>query len=160
MPLARRTVALHLSESITETADQPALPLSESITRAADQPVLPLILEKPAAAAPVPSLVWQKSFATSTSTTGAGNPEMTDVTRAVAVAAYPVAGGMLSTAPPIMRAESTNLSADDQPGASAPTSRPFQATALDWDSLLAQVSRRLLRQLAIERERRGGKKWS
>jgi len=145
MPLARRISALQLSESITGTADKPALPV---------------ILEKPTAAAadPVPGLVWRKNITAST-TAGAGNPGMIDAARAMAVAAYPADGGMVSTAPPIMRAESTNLSADNQPGASSPASMPAWATALDWESLLAQISRRLLRQLTIERERRGGKGW-
>ncbi len=145
MPFARRTSALQLPESITGTADKPALPV---------------IPEKQmfSAADPVPGLVWRKNIAAST-TAGAGNPGMIDAARAVAVAAYPADGGMVSTVPPIMRAESTNLSADNQPGASSPASMPARATALDWEPLLAQLSRRLLRQLTIERERRGGKGW-
>jgi hypothetical protein len=57
MLLARRTSALQLPESITGTADKPALPV---------------ILEKPAAVAadPVPGLVWRKSIAASTTAGG------------------------------------------------------------------------------------------
>lgn len=145
MPLARRTATVPLSEAITGTADRPALPL---------------ILEKPAVAVttdPVPGLVWRKSIA-APPTSGAGNSGTIDA--ASGVATYPADGGMLLTTPPIMRAESTNPPADNQPGAASPASMPSRAAALDLESLYNQFSRRLLRQLAIERERRGGKGWS
>lgn len=129
------------------------LPPSESTPPMAARPASPLVRESaaPVVADTVSGLVWRKGVAT-LPTTQSADRVTADATRTAAVAASPTDGGMLST------------SADSQFGASAPGSHPSGAAAApNWEQLIAQVSRRILRQMTIERERRGwkgGKGWN
>lgn len=82
----------------------------------------------------------------------------------MAAMAHPLDRGRVSTAPPIVQrqAEPPRPLNDNnaQLGPSRPAVLSSQSTELDFEALLVQMNRRLLRQLTIERERRGGKKWS
>jgi hypothetical protein len=62
----------------------------------------------------------------------------------------------------IQPSEGSSLSADPPQTASPPMAPPPQTTSEtgpDLIPLVEQVTRRLLRQIAIERERRGGGRW-
>lgn len=127
-----------------------ALPPPETTPPTAARPAGPLVRERAASplSGTVSGLVWRRGITVPPETR---TPERVtaDVTSTAAVAASPGAGGMLST------------SADSYSGVSAPGSHLAGVdAALNWEQLIAQLSRRMLRQMTIERERRGWKGWN
>ena len=172
-----RTVAATLVSATHPTADPPfagqalatgsaaerpgSLPLADpaaarqlaasnkATPRAAVTSARPVIQQEAAAAAtdPAAGMVWRQRVTASPSS-GAGTAGILESTRALTVAAHPADGGV------------SHASADGQPSLAAPTSDiPLPAATVDWDALITQISRRILRQLTIERERRGIKGW-
>jgi hypothetical protein len=138
LPFAYPTAARHAAEVNEATPDT-------AVTSA-----LPVIHEKATAAAtdPVSGMVWRQRIAASPSP-GAGSAGILETTKTPTVAARPSNGGA-SSAP-----------ADSQPSLSTPTSDvPLPGETRDWEPLIAQLSRRIHRQLTIERERRGVKGWN
>lgn len=117
-------------------------------------PVIPeQTAEASAAARPHSGLVLQrKAFASAVA--AAGNPEAFATAMTAAVRTHQTADdGLIS--PGDSRPERS------QPGAVAASSNPLAAqVVLDWEQVTAQVSRRILRQMSIERERRGWKRWN
>ncbi len=105
------------------------------------------------------NLIWRKSSAPAAIPVTA-NPGTVEAARTTQPVSHQVEAG--GTFTEIMLARETTVSrveTGQQPLASWPGEAASTA-ALDWEQLFAQFSRRLLRQLAIERERRGGKGWS
>ncbi|HCZ16549.1 MAG: hypothetical protein AW09_003068 [Candidatus Accumulibacter phosphatis] len=138
LPFAYPTAARHAAEVNEATPDT-------AVTSA-----LPVIQEKATAAAtdPVSGMVWRQRIAASPSP-GAGSAGILETTKTPTVAARP-SNGDTSSAP-----------ADSQPSLSTPTSDvPLPGETRDWEPLIAQLSRRIHRQLTIERERRGVKGWN
>jgi hypothetical protein len=93
-------------------------------------------------------MVWRRHFAASPSPEG-GTAGILETTKAVTVAALPSNGGASETP------------ADSEPSRSTPNSDvPLPRETLDWEPLIAQIGRRMRRQLTIERERRGVDRWN
>ncbi|MCC2869859.1 MAG: hypothetical protein LK562_19220 [Candidatus Accumulibacter phosphatis] len=138
LPFAYPTAARHAAE------------INEATPGTAVTSALPVIQEKATATATDPGsgMVWRQRIAASPSP-GAGSAGILERTKTPAVAARP-SNGDTSSAP-----------ADSQPSLSTPTSDvPLPGATLDWEPLIAQLSRRIHRQLTIERERRGVKGWN
>jgi hypothetical protein len=138
LPFAYPTPAQHSTEVDQGTPD-PAIASA-----------LPVIEEKATAAANDrdSAMVWRQRTANSPSP-GASTAGILESTRALTAAARPADGG------------ASPASADGQPNPAAPTGDiALPAATVDWDALVAQLSRRIHRQLTIERERRGVKGWN
>ena len=156
MPFSYPTPARHTAEDNQVTpgpAIASALPVIQERATAemthglAIASALPVIRERATAAASDrdSAMVWRQRTATSPAP-GASAAGIIESTRALTVAARPADGG----GPP--------ASADGQPILAAPTGDvALPAATVDRDALLAQLSRRIHRQLTIERERRGVK---
>lgn len=139
LPFAYPTSAPHTTEVNQSTPADPAIASA-----------LPVIEEKATAAANDrdSAMVWRQRTANSPSP-GASTAGILESTRALTAAARPADGG------------ASPASADGQPNPAAPTGDiALPAATVDWDALVAQLSRRIHRQLTIERERRGVKGWN
>ena len=138
LPFAYPIAAQHTTEGHQAT---PGLAIASA---------LPLIPEEAAAAATDLDLgiIWRQHAAHAPSP-AAGSAGIPEPTRALTAAARPPDGGV------------SLASADGLPSLAAPTSDiALPAATVDWDALVAQLSRRIHRQLTIERERRGVKGWN
>ncbi len=135
LPLAYRTPVPHAMAGNTGTL------------RSAVEPALRVIPEKGAAAGGTTNadMVWRKDSAASP-TPRTGNAAMLEATTTATAATPPVASSERST--PRDAQPSPPATGSD---AGVPGEEP------DWQALIAQISRRILRQLTIERERRGVK---
>jgi len=119
--------------------------------------LLPVIPQRTAlasaAASALPGLVLQRKGSAS-AVAPAGNREARAATTRTAVGTHhPAHDGPL--------APGDSRPAKSQPGAPRVNGNTLPAAvALDWEQLTAEVSRRLLRHMSIERERRGWKQWN